>query len=50
MSWGQIVEVTYPWWHAYGDESWCVLSHEFVEAGKGPELDLATLRADLALA
>jgi hypothetical protein len=29
------------------DESWAIISNQFVEAGKGPLLDLAALQADL---
>lgn len=50
VTWGQVVEVTYPWWTAYGDEAWCVLSGAFRQAGHdGAEIDFATLRHDLAV-
>ena len=48
VTWGQVVEVTYPWWDKYGTEAWAILAPEFVAAGRGPTLDLATLRHDLA--
>lgn len=48
VTWGQVAKVTYPWWARYGDEAWAALSQEYVEAGRGPALDLASLRADLA--
>lgn len=46
-TWGGVAEVTYPFLSHFLDESWCVISNQFVEAGKGPLLDLATLQADL---
>lgn len=47
VSWGAVVEVTWPFLAAYLDEAWAIIPHEFVEAGHGPSLDLASLRADL---
>lgn len=46
-TWGGIAEVTYPWLAAYLEEAWAIIPHEFVEAGRGPSLDLASLRSDL---
>jgi hypothetical protein len=46
-TWGGIAEVTYPFLAHYMDEAWAIISHQFVEAGRGPELDLQTLEADL---
>ena len=46
-TWGGIAHVTYPFLSAYLDECWAVIPSQFVEAGKGPLLDLATLKADL---
>jgi hypothetical protein len=48
VTWGQIVEVTYPWWSEYGTEAWAIIAPEFVSAGRGPALDLKSLRADLS--
>ena len=48
VSWGRVVNVSYPWLSHYLTEVWAVISNEFVEAGRGPSLDLATLRADIA--
>ena len=48
VSWGRVVNVSYPWLSHYLTEVWTVISNEFVEAGRGPSLDLATLRADIA--
>jgi hypothetical protein len=46
-TWGGIAEVTYPFLAHFMDEAWAVISHQFVEAKRGPELDLSTLEADL---
>lgn len=46
-TWGGIAEVTYPFVSAYLDEAWAVIPSQFVEAGRGPALDLASLKADL---
>lgn len=48
VTWGAVVKVSYPFLSRYLDEAWCIISSEFVEAGKGPALDLASLKADLA--
>jgi hypothetical protein len=48
VTWGGVANVSYPWLAKYMTETWAILSHEFVEAGKGPRLDLAALQADLA--
>ncbi len=47
VTWGQIVDVTYPWIMDYMDEVWAVIPHEFQEAGHGPSLDIKALVADL---
>lgn len=47
VTWGKLVEITYPWWARYGTEAWCILPHQFAEAGRGPLLDLAHLESDL---
>ncbi len=46
-TWGGIAEVTYPFLAHYLDESWAVISEQFMEAGGGPRLDLTALQADL---
>lgn len=46
-TWGGIAEVTYPFLAHYLDEVWAIISHQFVKAGRGPDLDLHTLEADL---
>ncbi len=46
-TWGGIAEVTYPFLGAYLDEAWAVIPSQFLEAGRGPRLDLASLQADL---
>jgi hypothetical protein len=50
ITWGRLVEVSYPWLHAYLDEAWAVLPDEFIKAGHGPStaIDLTALQADLA--
>ena len=47
VTWGQLVEVSYPWLAHYLTETWAIIPNEFVEAGHGPALDLASLRRDL---
>lgn len=48
VSWGKLVEVTYPFLAHFLEESWCVISQELVEAKEDYlGLDLATLTADL---
>lgn len=46
-TWGSIVAVDWDWWAAYGQEVYCIIPQAFVEAGKGPELDLTQLQADI---
>lgn len=46
-TWGGIAEVTYPFLAHYLDEAWAIISEEFAQAGRGPELDLQTLQDDL---
>ena len=48
VTWGQIVTCTWQWIAEYLDEAYVLLPQQFVEAGHGPSLDLAALRADLA--
>jgi hypothetical protein len=48
VTWGQIVTCTYDWLAQYLDEAYAILPKQFVQAGKGPALDLASLQADLA--
>jgi hypothetical protein len=47
VTWGQIVNVSYPWLARYLTETWAIIPNQFVEAGHGPSLDLDTLRKDL---
>lgn len=47
-TWGGIAPVTYPFLARYLDECWAVIPNQFVEAGRGPSLDLKTLQSDLA--
>jgi hypothetical protein len=46
-TWGGIAQVTYPFLAHYLDEAWAIVPSQFVEAGRGPRMDLATLQADL---
>ncbi len=46
-SWGYLWAVTWDFITTYSDEMWVAIAPEFVEAGKGPTLDLAALQADL---
>jgi hypothetical protein len=48
VTWGGIVNVSYPWLANYLTEVWAIIPNEFVEAGRGPSIDLNTLKADLA--
>lgn len=47
VTWGGVVNVAYPWLAHYLTETWAIISHQFVKAGHGPSLDLATLQADI---
>lgn len=47
VTWGAVVPVSYPWLATYMDECWAMIPEQFVQAGKGPELDLAQLQSDL---
>jgi len=47
-TWGGVAPVTYPFLAALLDEVWAIIPAQFVEAGKGPSLDLVTLQRDLA--
>ena len=46
-TWGGVAKVTYPFLSAYLDEAWAIIPQQFVEASKGPLLDLESLQADL---
>ena len=48
VTWGAVVNVSYPWLQKYMDEAWAVIPSAFVEAGRGPELDMDSLLADLS--
>ena len=49
VTWGAVVPVSYPWFGAFVDEAWCLITQEVAEAGSGPDgiLNLAALQADL---
>lgn len=48
VTWGGIAPITWPWFSAYCDESWAIITEEVAEAGHGPTgLNLAALQHDL---
>ena len=50
VTWGQLQEMTWAFWDRYCDEAYCLISNDFLLAGKAPNgLDLDALKADLAL-
>ncbi len=50
VTWGALKQMTWAFWDRYVDEAYCLLSNDFLEAGKAPNgLDLAALKSDLAL-
>ena len=49
VTWGAVVEVTYPFLAHYLSEAWAIISQELVERGSNTlGIDLATLQADLS--
>ena len=50
VTWGGLKELTWSFWDRYCDEAYCLLSTDFLEAGKAPNgFDLAALKRDLEL-
>jgi len=50
VTWGRLQEMTWAFWDRYVDEAYCIISNDFLLAGKTPNgLDLNALKADLAL-
>ena len=50
VTWGRLQELTWAFWDRYCDESYAILSKDFLEAEHAPNgFDLAALKADLAL-
>ncbi|HZT16899.1 MAG TPA: hypothetical protein VFA19_13225 [Gaiellaceae bacterium] len=50
VTWGALKRMTWSFWDRYVDECYCILSDDFLAAGKAPNgFDLAALKADLAL-
>ena len=47
VTWGKLQKVTWQWWMTYSEEAWVILPHEFIEAGRGPTLDLKALEDEL---
>jgi hypothetical protein len=50
VTWGRLQDMTWRFWDRYCDEAYCIISPDFLDAGKAPNgFDLEALRADLAL-
>jgi len=50
VTWGALKKMTWAFWDRYCDEAYCIVSSDFLQAGKAPNgLDLNALKADLAL-
>jgi len=50
VTWGRLQRVTWSFWERYVDETYCIISEDFLQSGKAPNgFDLAALEADLAL-
>lgn len=51
ITWGQRKQITWAWWHAYGDEAYALLSTDWLNAqGESPsDLNMTQLQADLAI-
>jgi hypothetical protein len=49
-TWGTLKQMTWAFWDRYVDESYCLLSQDFISGGRSPEgFRLEELRADLRL-
>jgi hypothetical protein len=50
VTWGALKRMTWAFWDRYCDEAWCVLSADYLVAGRSPAgFDLEALRHDLRL-
>lgn len=50
VTWGRLQLLTWAFWDHYCDESYCILSTDFLDAGRAPNgFDLAALKQDLKL-
>jgi hypothetical protein len=50
VTWGRLQRMTWSFWDRYCDESYCILSHDFLRAGEAPNgFDLRALESDLEL-
>ena len=50
VTWGELKQMTWEFFARYCDETYCILSQDFLDAGRAPNgFDLDALRADLAL-
>ncbi len=47
-TWGKVAKVSYGFLNKYLDEAYAIIPDAFVKAGRGPMLDLATLKADIS--
>jgi len=50
VTWGRLQELTWSFWDRYVDESYCILSRDFLDGDHAPNgFDLEALKDDLAL-
>jgi hypothetical protein len=50
VTWGRLQQLTWRFWDTYCEEAYCILSQDFLAAGRAPNgFDLEALRTDLAL-
>jgi hypothetical protein len=50
VTWGALKQMTWSFWDRYVDEAYCLISNDFLAAGKAPNgLDLSALKYDLEL-
>lgn len=48
VTWGQVIAISYPAWHAMSDEAWAIISGELTaKGGDNRGINLAALTADL---
>jgi hypothetical protein len=49
VTWGQLLKMTWGFWDKYCDESYAILSQDFINGGKAPNaIDWASLQKDLS--
>jgi hypothetical protein len=50
VTWGALKKLTWAFWERYCEESYCIISPDFLKEGRAPNgIDLTALTADLAL-